>query len=481
MAGHRAPTAPARRTEAAPTGTRRDLLALTALTILLRLPAFVAGRHLTFDDGVYGASAVAMRAGGQPFRDVFSSQGPLFLPVVWLGDVAGLRTWNAPRVAAVAAGVALTLFVYLTGRRIADRIGALVAAGLTTACASILWVTGPLAADGVGLAFAVLTIFLVMAWRDDVTVRRGICLGLAVSATLSVKALLAPVVVPVVLVMIAGRRIRPIVAGATTAVAVHLALWLPWGPANVWDQSYRYHLEVATDRTPGANLAKIFRTLVDRDLPVVVVAAVVLVAIVLGRRARVPAASPRLVSPDLLLLAWLGATVVVLLTEQPMWRPHVSQLVPPLALLAARHRPPMRWLAVALVLVLPYHLDHAWGVLHPSDYGERSSGFVHQLQALPKGALAISDDPGIVWRAGRRTPPDLVDASILRIETHRITARSIARAASDDDVCAVVVTSTVRWGSFADLPQRLAGAGYEIVEGNDRASRVYRKSDCSPS
>ena len=32
-----------------------------------------------------------MRHGGRPYRDVFSSQGPLFLPVVWAADLLGAR------------------------------------------------------------------------------------------------------------------------------------------------------------------------------------------------------------------------------------------------------------------------------------------------------------------------------------------------------------------------------------------------------
>ncbi|MDP1820883.1 MAG: glycosyltransferase family 39 protein [Acidimicrobiales bacterium] len=461
-------------------GTRLDLAVLAVASVALRIPAFVAGRHVTFDDGVFGASAVAMRVGGQPFRDVFSSQGPLFLPLLWLGDLLGFRTTNSPRVIAVVAGVALAVGVYLTGRLVADRVGALLAAALTTACASVLWVSGPIAADSVALAFAVATVFLALRWRDDVTLRRGIVLGLGISATISVKALLAPVIVPVALVMLAGRRLGPILAGAATAVGVHLLLWLPWGPGDVWEQSYGYHLEVAGDRTPGANLAKIASTLGDRDLPLLVALGLALVAIVGRRRAREPWASPRLLAPDTLLLAWLATTVLVLLTEHPMWRPHVSQLVPPLALLAARHRPSTRVLLVAMALTIPYHLVHAWPILQPSEYADASKEAVQLLRSLPEGALAISDDPGIVWRAGRRTPPDLVDASILRIETGGITAASIAAAADQPDVCAVVVRSRARWGSFVDLPRRLTAVGYEVAAGNGRSQRVYVAPDCDP-
>jgi len=460
--------------------TRIDLAVLAALAVALRLPAYVADRHVTFDDGVFGASAVAMRAGGQPFRDVFSSQGPLFLPLVWVGDLVGFRTTNSPRVIAVAAGVALVVFAYLAARTVGDRVGALTAAVLTAACASVLWVSGPIAADSVALAFAVATVHLTLRWRDDVTTLRAVVLGLGIGATISVKALLAPVIVPVALVLLARRRVVPIVAGAAAAVAFHLALWLPWGPSNVWDQSYAYHLEVAGDRTPGANLAKILSTLGDRDLPVVIAVVLAIGAIAVGRRAAAPAASARLTSPDTLLLAWLATTMLVLLTEHPMWRPHVSQLVPPLALLAARHRPPARWLAVAAVAVLPYHLVHAWPILHPSDYADSSEAMLEQLRVLPEGALAISDDPGIVWRAGRRTPPDLVDASILRIETGDITAASVTAAAARPDVCAVVVRSRERWGSFDDLPERLAEVGYEIAYGDAPNRRVYVRPSCNP-
>jgi hypothetical protein len=472
---------------------RADLLALAAATVLLRLPALLADRHLTFDDGVFGASAVAMRHGGQPFRDVFSSQGPLFLPLVWLGDLVGLRQLDSPRTLAVLAGLALVSAVYLAGRSVTDRIGALLAAGLTTASASILWVTGPLAADGVAVALGTVTILLLLRWRDDLTTRRAVLLGVAIGATVSVKALAGTVILPVAVVLLVQRRLAPIVAGAATSIAVHLALWLPWGPGNVWDQSYDYHLDVAGDRTPLANLGKTLSTLGDRDLPVVVAAALALAGVLWATHRARPEREPvderaqerppsstgsRWVGPDALLLLWLGAGVLVLAAEHPMWRPHVSQLVPPLALLAARHRPDWRVLALAAIAVVPYHAVHAWEVLHPQPYRGGTAQVVAALRELPEGALAISDDPGVVWRAGRRTTDDLVDTSILRIETGRMTGRSVAEAAAAPEVCAVAVRSRERWGSFADLPERLEAAGYEVVLEDDLGRVLYRR-DCS--
>jgi 4-amino-4-deoxy-L-arabinose transferase-like glycosyltransferase len=469
----------------APTRLRVDLAALTVVTVLLRLPAFVAERHLTFDDGVFGASAVAMRAGGQPFRDVFSSQGPLFLPLLWTADLLGFRRADSPRLLAVAAGLVLVLAVYLAGRAIGDRPGALLAAGLTSVSASILWVTGPLAADGVALAFATVTMLLLVHWRDDeITLRRAAWLGLGIGATISVKALLAPIIVPVAVVLLLQRRLAPILAGAVTALAFHFLLWLPWGPSAVWDQAYAYHLDVAGDRTPGANLAKVFSTLGDRDLPVVAALVLALAGLALARRRRTAPARlawpGRLTSPDGLILLWLGATVLVLLTEHPMWRPHVSQLVPPLALLVARHRPPTRALVVAAVVVVPYQVAHAWPVLHPAPYRDGSAEVHDLLEALPPGALAISDDPGIVWRAGRRTTDDLVDTSVLRIETGRMSSDTVVEAATSPGVCAVSVRSSQRWGSFTDLPRRLLAAGYHVALEDGRGRRLYVADACDP-
>lgn len=463
-------------------GTARvDLVVLAVITVVLRIPAYVADRHLTFDDGVYGASAVAMRAGAQPFRDVFSSQGPLFLPLVWAADVLGFRAANAPRVLSLIAGVALVGAVYVGGRAITDRFGALLAAGLVTTSASVLWVTGPVAADGAALALATATVALVLRWRREITVSRAVWLGVGVALTVSVKALLIPVALPVAMVLLAHRRIGPILAAASTAVGLHLLLWLPWGPADVWDQAYGYHLDVAGDRTPGRNLLKVISTAGDRDA--LVVAAVVLAAgaTLLHRRARRPASEARPTSPDSLLLMWIAGTAVVLLTEHPLWRPHTSQLIPALALLAARHRPPLRALVVAAVLIVPYHLVHAWGILWPTSYAESTEQVIDALHALPPGALVISDDPGIVWRAGRLTTPDLVDASVLRIESGRITAESVAETAAVPDVCAVVVRSSVRWGSFDDLPERLEAEGFEVALEDDRGRRVYIDPSCGAS
>ena len=82
---------------------RRCCLAL--VTVVLRLPSFLSSRHLVFDDGNYGVSVIDMRHGLAPYTGVFSAQGPLHFPLLYAGDLLGLRTINGPRVTPLLAGI----------------------------------------------------------------------------------------------------------------------------------------------------------------------------------------------------------------------------------------------------------------------------------------------------------------------------------------------------------------------------------------
>jgi hypothetical protein len=255
---------------------------------------------------------------------------------------------------------------------------------------------------------------------------------------------------------------------------------LPWGLSAVWDQAFRYHLEAAGSRTPVANLGKVAATLAGRDLPLMIAATAVGLAALAGRRRERPPGT-------VLIGAWLIATVAVLALEHPLWRNHVAHLVPPLALLVVAgagrlpayrpHLPAGLGLALLLAAVAPYHLLHNAGVLRPRPPTGAEAAAHHQLADLPAGAWAISDDPGLVWRAGRRTPPDLVDTSVLRLDSGRITAASLARAAAEPQVCGLLVWSE-RFGRLSDLPTRLEGYRVAARYGGPRV--LYVKDACSP-
>src|SRR5438093_1310110 len=169
-----------------------------AAAVGLRIPAYLAVRHISFDDGVYGASAVALRTGALPFRDVFSSQGPLFLPLVWLFDLLGLRTLDAPRLLALASGLALVLATWSAARALRLSTGAAaLAAGLVATSGSVLWVTGPLTSDGPGLALAAWAVTAALWYRQSPSLGWAVAAGALLGAALSVKSLLVGAAVPV--------------------------------------------------------------------------------------------------------------------------------------------------------------------------------------------------------------------------------------------------------------------------------------------
>jgi hypothetical protein len=533
-------TTPARPPGGRHPGRRLDMAALAALAVALRLPALLSPRHLTFDDGVYGASAVAMRDGGLPFADVFSSQGPAFLPLVAAADLLGAHTLDAPRLLTVAAGVVLTVAAYLVGCEVAGRRAGVVAALLTTTAGSLLWVTGPIAADGPSLAAAAVALLLALRYQRRPSTVRALGIGAATGLAVSVKLMAAPILVPVAWVLLVGaleRRppdadgepsgLRLDGVGGTrlvTAAALASLFWLVpsavFGFAAVWDQAVTYHTEVAHGRNPVDNVGKVVSTFVDRDLVLALAAAGAIgAALVRSRRRRAPGADvaattgnpgagirtsaassgvtalarsvaverdrgwSRLLTqptPRTLVVAWLMAIVVLLLYVHPLWRPHVSNLIVPVALLVAMVPLSRRALVVGMVVLAPLGVWRVADYLSPAPYAPITVALHEHLDALPADAWVISDEPGHVWRAGRRTPDDLVDASILRIESGRITAASLTEAAADPRVCALVVWSSVRFGSFPDLGERLATVGYasEATFGDHRV--LYTRASCDP-
>ncbi len=104
---------------------------------------------------------------------------------------------------------------------------------------------------------------------------------------------------------------------------------------------------------------------------------------------------------------------------------------------------------------------------------------MRELRALPSGAWVISDEPGFVYRAGMRTPPLLNDPSIKRIDQKLLTTDTVADAAADPRVCAVVVWSRRFARDLPGLADRLAAEGLEPRSfGGDRT--LWLRPDCRP-
>jgi Dolichyl-phosphate-mannose-protein mannosyltransferase len=464
---------------------RLDAAALVVVAVLLRIPAFVASRHLTYDDGFFGLSALEMRHGVVPFRELFSPQGPLHLPLLFVADLVGFRTTNAPRVLPLVAGTAVTLATYAAGRRIASRRGAILAAVLVTTSGSVLFTTAGIASDGPAIAFAVGAVAVAFGYAQAPTTARATVAGVLAGAAVAVKALTAPAALAVALLVLSRRRHRDLAYTVGAAVVVVLGAALPWGLGRVWDQSVAYNRNASRLTSyPGA-ATKAFHTLTDRDPYILVAAGLAVVVAAIGwtgwvrvARPAAPAREPLLFRPATVLAVWLGAEFALLVYEPAFWRPHVAHLIPPLALLVALRPPPLIPLLVGAVAVTSWYLGNLDSLLWPDSYGRQEQAAVDALRRTPSDGLVISDEPGLLWRADRVTVPFFDDSSIKRIEQGQITAAKLQTAAAKPDVCAVLVW-TRRYADL-DLAHRLTRVGYEEAARFGGVRVLYEKPDCRP-
>lgn len=465
-----------------------DATAIAMVALAVRIPALFAPTHLGYDDGGYGLAAVAMRQGFAPFRDIFSPQGPLFLPLVRVADLVGLEHRNAPRLLSVLAGIMTAVAAYWIAAQLMDRGRARLAGGLTATSGILLWTTGPLTGDGPAAAIITTAVGLAVSYRRAPSRMKALGFMVLAGLAVSTKSL---VVAPALLVgwgLIATRRRWTDVALVPLgAFAILTLLALPWGINHVVDDYVRYHLDKTADRKPLANLERMVRAFAERDTVLVTLGVLGLGTAGLRRvrgRDRATRGAEFARSADARFLWWwAGIVLVVLLTQDPMFRNHLSALVVPFVLLAARHRPPWRIAAVAL-LAIPIQVSWLRPLLLPHDYRAPAARIVDELRAMPERAWALSDEPGLVWRAGRGTDPFFVDPSVLRtqstVDSIRITEGRIVRAAAKRRVCAVVVTSPERFGRYEDLPDRLARLGYERTIDADATLGLYRRARCRP-
>jgi uncharacterized membrane protein len=449
-------------------------LLLTLTAIVVRLPAYLSARHLVYDDGVYGVSVVDMREGLVPYRDVFASQGPLHLPLLYAGDLLGLRTFNAPRVTPLLCGVALTLTVW----RIALRLGATervaVVSGLLIATSgSMIWTTGQITGDGPAAALIALAILAAVQYRDNPTVGRAVLTGVFVGAAFATKPLVWLALIPIGWWLTRGRRIDHVVVAAATSAGVWFAAALPWGVHDVWRQSVTFHTGAGPSYSAGYQFNKLVSTIWQRDAIVVVAVALGLIAAARARQA--------ITVDTRVVLIWLAGVALLLIFEQSLYANHLAAIVLPLVVLFALRPAPMRWLAIALIVLVPWTVYQLSTVLWPSPYHGADKRLVAELRGLPAGATAISDDPGLVWRAGRSTPPHMNDAAKMRIDQGLLTTETVVAAAATPANCAVAIASFRFAALLPRLRERLADVGYRRALTLAPDKELWVKDACRPA
>jgi 4-amino-4-deoxy-L-arabinose transferase-like glycosyltransferase len=415
--------------------------------LALRLP-LVAGGQIDYDEGVYWESLRSMATGHQLFSEIYSSQPPGFL--LLLHPFFGLlgQSLLAARLGVLLLFLAGMVGAYRTVSLLAGRGAGLLAMMVLAADPIGFRESAALQADAPAMALALLAMALGVQAR--VGGRGGALAATAAGALLALGVLVKPLagtagaglLLALWMAPLPGReRIRNLALAAGGGLLAAGAVLLPFLPvwSELWRQSVGLHFVARASSLGGID---IHNSLPEAPL----LAAGVAGLLVALRRA-----------PQLALVvgSWAAASALMLAVQRPLWPHHLVALTAPLSLLAgglANLAPPfdarrLRLAVVALLVVLSFL--GAWrvqlGQMSDSSFGTAQAG----LQAATSpSALVITDDQYLAALAGRNTPPQLVDTSLVRVTSGDINSERVEAIAQRSGARAFLFST----GRLAKLP-----------------------------
>jgi len=420
------------------------LAAVVAVALAVRAP-LLGGGQIDFDEGVYWQSLRAMAAGEPLFATVYSSQPPGFLLLLLPAHLALGGTIEAGRLTVLAVALVGIAAAGRAAWALAGPGAGLLAAALLAADPLYLRESVTLQADGPATALALVALASAAEGRGRtgrVAVALAAAAGAALAAAVLTKLLAlaaVPAVAGLLLASPAGLRTARwrAAAAALGGVLASAALLLPFAGAwrELWAQAVGLHLGARSLPLGGLDGSTVLR-----ELPLAAVAAAG--AVVAASRVRPLAAAGA---------AWALGAAALLLAQHPLWPHHLVVLAPPLALLGAglASLVPARVAAVAAGAVLVASLLPAAYVRSLEQPAPATRAEVAALRAATAPSdLVITDDQFAAALAGRRTPPELVDTSFVRVESGDLTAGAVEAVAERRRVRAVLLST----GRLAALP-----------------------------
>lgn len=474
------------------------LLALAIPSRLLNLEAF-AGK---FDEGIRGTQLMLMAVGYRPFREIFASQGPLSLDIFYPTYMLFGQTLGAARMAPALFSVVGVLVAAWTARH-AGGLVAGAAAGLLLTISPIFLKNSRLALVEVpALVPAMAAVGCALAYGRGGDRRWLAGAGVLMAVSLAIKPMAAPALVAIGLAILLREPGR--VRGWLTAgllfggvlLAVLAVIVLAVGPMGVYDQMIRFR--VASRAVEGwslkENWAAISGEMADEQLalPVIAVAAGLLL-LVTRWRVGVP------------LVAWVVASLGLLLVYSPLQFKHAVILLPPLTVTIGvavgvawqlwdtrRAGARLPWLLAAVVLALGawyavslpriLDLDRRLVAGLPETRPESFDDEIRLLSNLTSPSeFVIVDEPSVAFASRRLVPPNLVDTSMVRIRSRSLDADDVIAAAQQSNVRALFLFSD----GLRSLKPFSAWVDDEFVavkinerrNGKDRAVYLRRDSD----
>ncbi len=419
---------------------RWHLTLIAAVAALFRVPIWITRINQTFDEGVFLASNDLVAHGLVPFRDFFSSQGPLFLPLLRAAQIVSLDDPRGARTLMVLAGILMSISFYYIARAYTAPTRALAfALVLATSGVGIL-AAGPIQSDGLAFSLALAALAVVVSkplrWTAPVA-------GLLLGAAVAVKSLqVLPVVVLVVTVYVAWRMWGQLLATGLVALTTLVTVSIPFGIDRVWDQFVLFHLAKDNTLSVGDNMREGIQKLWNLDGPTIALL-VVIVSFALVNRNRLPKRSPA-TAPTWLPWVWLAMTMPLIGLFTPIAGGFARALIvvipPILLLLAVVDRTPIRLLIGLAAFAL------LWQPLGVDLIGGRSASpediaIIDQISDVAADRTGVSDEPGLLWAAGVLSSPATVDPAFARFVTGYLTNADVEAALESDQACLLIAIS----------------------------------------
>jgi 4-amino-4-deoxy-L-arabinose transferase-like glycosyltransferase len=442
---------------------RNSWQAATSILILVAvylLYSRLSNYNASYDSGVYLESARMMGRGYPLYQQIFDSQPPLWLPLIYLSFRLFGESVLAGQLVTATAGLVTIVAVMLMTIQLGGKGSSLLAGVLVTLSPVELQWSRSIGADVPSAALAAISMACATGYARNG--RRRWLVGAAVAASCSILVKLSGVyAVPALLLFViarwknhqapgqwrrlsfAGRDTLMISAIFAAITLLSLALFRS---DQVWNQAVAFHW---TARSPYALLPfdVRWRTLVQflstRERLLVIAAPLAALCLLNGL-------------DGLAVLAWPGVTFIGLLETYPLFEHHLVALIPALAAaigigagnLGSIYMLLVRWLflrshatqiiartaAVAAGLaIFGAVVTQAWieaarqrAFIRSSELPSPDSRVVDLIVTYTgPGDMIITDDQGLAFLAARDVPPDLTDTSFARINSGYLQAREV--------------------------------------------------------
>ncbi len=426
-----------------------------------------------YDEGVYWQSLRAMSAGHPLYQQIFYSQPPFFLLSAFPSfALLGGTLWSG-RLGIALISLLGMLGAFLLGKALAGRLGAIIALLLMVVDTLYLVESQKLMAEAPSVAFSMLAVGLAYLWWEHPEGRRGlgwaVLTGIALALSILSKLLCVVTFAAVALLMLARlwqiwqkqpgtglASLRPILAGIAAFAVTMLLVLLPFLSSlhSLLQDVVSYHTQSASIFGRAEN-TKLVRQVLLSALGLAAFYGA-LVALLWRDWRVIP------------LIAWLLGTAFWLWRLVPLFPHHLGALTPPLIALAVmgiRTTPVPKWnmpqslvpamqrlatpLALLLMLVASAFAVRQDISYYVTDASLSTNGLVRQearisvdlRQAITPGQWVVTDAQFIADMAGRNTPPELVDTSMVRIASGDLTLQQLIDATSQPQVHAVLFFS----------------------------------------